>query len=530
MSVQSKVEAFLISVFVLGVAECGECERVKLRPPQMSAGDQFGIHVAIDDDVAVVGSRQESTGSGEVNVFRWSGSAWTQVQMLAPRGGGALGDLFGSGVAVHGAVLVIGAPGDDIGGDIDRGSVWIYRYDGSSWMFEQCFTGENAGDRFGLDVDVRGDLLIAGAYGHNSVKGAAYVYSYDSGGGLWTLAKKLEDPRGSSGAAFGHAVALGVESGEDLAVVGAPQDDADTGSATIFRHTATSWVDTRLVPAVLSMGDQFGEEVDMSDDTMIIGARLHLSKGAAFVYKWGGTQWVSAVLTASEGTNGDFFGTAVAIDGDQAVVGAPFDDDACTGSGFCDSGAAYLFEFDGTNWTEEAKLLASDADLGDNFGNVVSIDNSDVIVSAHKDDDRGIDAGAAYIFEVGHLVPAAAWASYGAGCAGTLGVPSLVSLADPLLCNDLTLDLSNASGALTVAGLFIGVSPAAETFGCCPLLVTPTLIRLLLLPSAGETIAGPVPCDCALAGQSLYLQLFHADAGGPCGWAASQGLRLDFGY
>lgn len=67
-------------------------------------------------------------------------------------------------------------------------------------------------------------------------------------------------------------------------------------------------------------------------------------------------QWAEqAKLTASDATTRDFFGDSVSISGNYCIVGAKGDDD--NGSG---SGSVYIFRRDGTSWTEEAKLTASD--------------------------------------------------------------------------------------------------------------------------------------------------------------------------
>lgn len=97
--------------------------------------------------------------------------------------------------------------------------------------------------------------------------------------------------------------------------------------------------------------------------------------------------------TASDAAENDTFGFSVAIDGDYAIVGAYRNDDAGD-----ESGAAYIFERLGNNWVEQAKLTASDAAAGDNFGHSVDIDNNYVIVGAYGNDDVGNETGSAYIF------------------------------------------------------------------------------------------------------------------------------------
>ena len=104
-----------------------------------------------------------------------------------------------------------------------------------------------------------------------------------------------------------------------------------------------------------------------------------------------------AKLTASDGAGFDLFGAAVAADGDVAVVGAYWDDDAGE-----KSGSAYVYERNaggiGT-WRQVQKLTASDASVGDTFGQAVAVDGDVAVVGAPEDDDAGNSSGSAYVFE-----------------------------------------------------------------------------------------------------------------------------------
>ncbi len=100
-----------------------------------------------------------------------------------------------------------------------------------------------------------------------------------------------------------------------------------------------------------------------------------------------------AKLVAADGEINDHFGLAVAIDGEYAVVGSACDDDLGT-----DSGSAYVFRCDGTNWVQQQKLLASDGVGGDWFGGAVDIDGDYIIVGARYGDGKAIDAGTAYVY------------------------------------------------------------------------------------------------------------------------------------
>jgi hypothetical protein len=145
-------------------------------------------------------------------------------------------------------------------------------------------------------------------------------------------------------------------------------------------------------------GDEFGHAVDMDGDVAIVGAYrdepFGFHSGSAYVYRFGDTGWTfEAKLVPDDGAASDYFGYAVAIDGDRAVVGAYGDDDIGSGSG-----AAYVFQYDGSSWVQETKLHADDGGANDYFGCAVGIDGWSIVVGAFNEDDNGVDAGAAYAF------------------------------------------------------------------------------------------------------------------------------------
>ena len=101
-----------------------------------------------------------------------------------------------------------------------------------------------------------------------------------------------------------------------------------------------------------------------------------------------------AKLLASDGTPFDHFGISVSTHGDYALIGAYFDDE----NGEC-SGSAYVFKRDGNNWSEQDKLIASDGATYDQFGYKVSIYEDYALIGAHWDDDNGEGSGSAYVFK-----------------------------------------------------------------------------------------------------------------------------------
>ena len=152
----------------------------------------------------------------------------------------------------------------------------------------------------------------------------------------------------------------------------------------------------KLLASDTAAGDTFGVSVAIDGDTAVIGASNFVNggSGSAYVFTRSGTTWIEqAKLTASDAAAGDNFGLGVAIDGDTAVIGARYDDD-----GGSDSGSAYVFTRSGTTWSQQAKLTASDAAAFDLFGSSVGIDGDTAVIGAWNDDDVASDSGSAYVF------------------------------------------------------------------------------------------------------------------------------------
>lgn len=298
-----------------------------------------------------------------------------------------------------------------------------------------------ANSHFGSAVSISGVRAIVGAWradGAASESGSAYVFRWDDNGtpsdpvdDFWVEQAELTASNGSPGDLFGWSVAI---SG-DRAVVGArfhPYPPRN-GVAYVFRLDENStpldprddlWIEeTRLIASDAAPGDEFGIAVSIDGNSIIVGASedddacrdnpdTACDSGSVYVFRrddngtpldTGDDRWVEeAKMTASDAAAGDNFGFAVSISGDRAVVGAWHDDDVGN-----DSGSAYVFRRDDNatpleptddSWIEEDKLTASDAAAYDNFGIAVSISRDRAIVGSWLDDDAGSLSGSAYVF------------------------------------------------------------------------------------------------------------------------------------
>jgi len=371
-------------------------EEDKLLPTDGADGNNFGFSVSIDGDYGVIGAYKDDDNgnkSGSAYIFTRQDSNWSQQAKLLASDGES-NDRFGWSVSISGDYAIIGAYGDADDGYYS-GSIYIFTRQDSNWSQQAKLLASdgNIGDFFGWSVSISSDYAIIGAYGdddNGSSSGSAYIFKrLDSN---WSQQAKLLASDGVSGDRFGWSVSID----EDYAIIGAHNSDGYHGSTYIFKRTDSTWAEEQKMTT--SGIEGFGYSVSIDGDYVIVGAPLdgdngHYS-GSAYVFKRLGSNWSQqAKLLASDGDADDNFGASVSIDGFHTIIGAEGNDD--NGN---KSGSAYIFKRLGSNWFQQAKLLASDGEAGDNFGASVSIDGNYTLIGAYNDDDNGENSGSGYVF------------------------------------------------------------------------------------------------------------------------------------
>jgi hypothetical protein len=90
------------------------------------------------------------------------------------RSDGGASDTFGYSVAISGSTAVVGATGKNS----YKGAAYVFVRSGATWtqQAELTASGAEPWDVFGNSVAISGSTALVGAYGKNSMTGAAYVY------------------------------------------------------------------------------------------------------------------------------------------------------------------------------------------------------------------------------------------------------------------------------------------------------------------------------------------------------------------
>lgn len=391
--------------------ECSPQELAKLAPSDADPNDFFGQSVDVWGDTAVVGATETLGSGGRPGsayVFVRSGDTWTQQAKLTASDG-ASDYTFGIAVAIWGDTIVVGSYRNTHSGAFRAGAAYVFVKPLGGWVdmtetAKLTASDAAANDEFGIDVSIFDDTVLVGAYlddseGEND-SGSVYVFDKPlSGWTTMTETVKLRADDPGAGDNFGNQVALS----SDTAAIGAFNDDdagVNAGAVYVFERVSGSWsMQAKLVASDPAPGDLFGDQVALLGDTLLVGVlRDNNTTGSAYVFgRSGGTWTQQQKLTASDAETGDGFGQALDLSDDTIVIGANFDDH----SGFSRAGSAYVFTRH-TNglWTEQFKLLASDPATNDFFGMVAHWGDT-VIVGAPGDDDAGNHSGSAYVFALG---------------------------------------------------------------------------------------------------------------------------------
>lgn len=264
-------------------------QTAKLEASDGAGGDFFGSAVSLFGDRALIGASQDGVGEGSAYVFRYTGSDWLQEQKLVPDDS-AVNQQFGSSVALADDRAVVGAKNDS-SVNSEQGAVYVFVRNNQTWTQEVELSPSDgaSGDDFGNSVSISDNRIIVGAPRHDATganSGAAYMFVLS--GTTWSAEAKLTADDGQAEDQFGYAVTLS----DGRAVVGSVLDDdagSASGSAYVFVRDGSEWMqDEKLTASDAGSNSNFGSAVSIDSDRAIVGASGIASSsdagGAAYVF------------------------------------------------------------------------------------------------------------------------------------------------------------------------------------------------------------------------------------------------------
>ncbi len=405
-------------------------------------GGFFGISLDLHGDRMVVGA-SEDQATGAAYVYTWDGSSWGTPVRLA-EGTGMEHSDFGATVAIDGDRIVVGAEAADANGVDGSGAAYVFDYDGSDWVESATLFGSDSTpqDRFGYHVSLSGSRVAVGApdQGSGSV-GSVYLFREETG---WIEEEIISGSEVGATNGFGKSVSLL----DDRLLVGS-RSSTSGEEAFLFTFDGLSWFLQGSLQTEKGDNELFGSAVGLTDSFAFVGAPDYGCCGAAVVFSPDSEGWNrQAVLVSDETPSEDHFGWSTSMSGRRLAIGAPRDSNdggrhagsvyvfeldtdgwnqgekitplnqdqrrrfghvvsleedrllvGADGRSELVQGTAHVFDLQGGTWTETSELLPSDGLLLDRFGASVSISGNTAAVGAPENDERGIDAGAVYLFE-----------------------------------------------------------------------------------------------------------------------------------
>lgn len=484
----------------------------------------FGRVVVVDGDTLAVSAPDDNTSpdgetDGAVSVYIRNGARW-ELQQKLYYVNNHLNDGFGRGLALSGDTIVVGAAGVDVNvsgpldPDTNEGAAVVFTRSNGRWTQQQVLRADDAqpNDYFGQTVAMAGDTIAVTTLTSNRGRG---LYLFKRNGTIWTQ----QQPRLST---VGH-VAL---NSDTLAVPfygGFAEDHVK-----IYTRNGNVWVlrqELRADPSNSATG--FGASVALSEDHLVVGATSEsltpggIGEGAVYVFGRSGAGWVrKQKLAVEDRANNDRFGVSTGVSGNKLVVGTLYSDDSPRTT----AGAAYVFSYNGTSWTQQAQLGPSDGVKGDRFAQSVAISGNTVLVGATFNGQVRTPIiyipGAAYVYSL--AAPARPVTNVSAATfAGNAFAPESIVAA---FGTGLAMNTQSAAGQLptTLAGTTVKIKDSAGVERMAPLFfVSPTQLNYQIPAGVAQGAASVTVTsgDGAVSAANVQINpvapgLFTADASG----------------
>lgn len=261
------------------------------------------------------------------------------------------------------------------------------------------------GTSLGYDVDIVGDLAVAGEPAYNDIslerRGALHVYTRKDG--AWTETAILKHAHAKVNDNLGFRVTI-----SDEYVVSATND-----SIYVFKKAfGNFWKQQKaFVPGNLPAEGLSVSSLDLFGDYLVVGhASLKINGvfniGGVYIFKQTNGNWVQqARLVSPNNSEYDWFGSDVSIYENYVLVGARGGDlynggdDQGPGT---HGGKVYVYARKGVDqWVllSNVNLVPNDIAFGDNYGAHIDFRGDYAIIGATNQRINGEEKGSAYIYK-----------------------------------------------------------------------------------------------------------------------------------
>ncbi|MFG0257755.1 MAG: hypothetical protein ACF8GE_07640 [Phycisphaerales bacterium JB043] len=247
-----------------------------------ASDSQFGLHIAIDNDIACI------TSSSMVHIFRRIGTTWTWEQSIAR----PVEAYYFEPVAVdiHDGIIAVGTS-SYLGSDY----VYIFEHINNEWTLKTLITPPlpNSNLTFGVQVAVHDGTVVVGTRANppphlpGKTIRLGMVYIYQDVSGWWSLQDTIWHPEPFEYDDFGTS--LDIHSGR--VVIGAPLQSTESGAAYIFDKVGSDYVLSEKIhsPSITQTLARYGDSIYMDDEYITIGepnrfTSINNERGSVHIY------------------------------------------------------------------------------------------------------------------------------------------------------------------------------------------------------------------------------------------------------
>ena len=283
-------------------------------------------------------SQSNNFRRGQIRTYDWNGSSWQKVGELY---GQKKDDRAGYAIklADNGNILAVSAHMNDNSNGFNAGNVRVFQWLNSAWsQIGLDIKGEKGGDMSGqaLSLSQDGKIIAIGSYLNdgtsysNAQPGHVRVFKYN--GSDWSQVG--QDIDGEKNGDFSGSYVDLSQDGKLVAISALANDGngQSSGHVRVYKidESTNTWVQQGRDIDGAATNDYFGwspKFID-NDTKLIVGALDWASQtdtGVVRIYEWNGENW-EQILNDIVGENaGDKFGASISVtnDGTRISIGAP---------------------------------------------------------------------------------------------------------------------------------------------------------------------------------------------------------------
>lgn len=375
----------------------------------LGSGAQFGIRASRNENMLLVGTNG-SAGSSAIDgaeaayLYEFSSGIWGDPIKFIPWDNPSTPNRFGLDVEIAGDIVAIGAHLDGEAGADRAGAVYVFHFNSEYPPLGQWEPELKILNPDGLELGVFGHTLslfentlaVSSHGGGTSIPESVYFYERDpfSSVDQWSYISKVSSPTDSDDE-FGYSIDVY----GNYAIVGAPKANSNSGKVYLLEYLPSSqnWV---IVRSFEPTGDtDFGRSLVIDGDLMAIGSPgLGNDRGAVYIYRYYplfDSWFFEERFVPPIQREVDGFGGSVSIDGGTIAVGA-----SGVGGSSNLPGIAFIYRYSSGRWLLEHECVASDGRGADGFGEDIILTQEQLVVGAPFNDSAQVDSGAIYVYDL----------------------------------------------------------------------------------------------------------------------------------